>query len=235
VGSFSLVKEPPEAVDPRRLGLREQLQHARQLLVRDRNYGRFLVLTVCIVLTTYSAPFYAVYARRELHAVEGMVGTYVLGLTLATVVANLALGPVGDRRGSRLLVRVAALTSMLPALTALLVKRLPGIGLDSQMVFTVVFLFQGIHTTAGILGNNNYMLELSPSIERVLYISLTNGIVGLAWFALPLGGVVVDRFGFDALFTVSLAAGLVATLLSLSLKEPRAHMPAKAEAIADVA
>jgi hypothetical protein len=82
-------------------------------------------------------------------------------------------------------------------------------------------VFQAVYTTASVLGNGNYLLELSSSIERVLYIGLTSGIVGLTWFTLPLGGVIVDSFGFDTLFVISLVAGLIATIFSLTLEEPR--------------
>jgi hypothetical protein len=221
VGSFSLIIEPVEAVDTRRVSLGEHLRRASRLPVRDRNFARFLVLRVAIVVSTYSMPFYAVYARRVLHAPEDMVGTYVIALTVATMLANLVLGQIGDRRGNRLLVRLAAFTSMLPALTALLVARLPGVGLEPTFFYAAVFVFQGVHTTANVLGNGNYLLELSNSIERVLYIGLTSGIVGLTWFTLPLGGVIVDGLGFDFLFVISLVAGLIATIISLSLEEPR--------------
>ena len=221
VGAFSLIVEPAEAVDTRRVSLREHLGRASRLPLQDRNYGRFLVQRVAIVVSTYSLPFYAVYARRVLDAPDDMVGTYVIALTVATMLANLVLGQVGDRYGNRLLVRLAAFTAMLPALTALLVSRLPEVGLEPILLYAAVFVFQAVHTTASVLGNGNYLLELSTSIERVLYIGLTSGIVGLTWFTLPLGGVIVDSFGFDTLFVISLLAGLIATIFSLTLEEPR--------------
>ena len=210
-----------ERLGSRRVGLVEQLKRAWRLPLRDRNYGRFLILRVAIVISTYASPFYAVYARRALNAPEDMVGTYVLALTLATVLTNLVLGQVGDRLGNRLLVRLASFTAMLPALAALLVTRVPGIEADLTLVFGIVFLLQGLHVTASVLGNGNYLLELSSTIERVLYIGLTHGVVGLAWFTLPIGGVIVDGFGFEALFAVSAGAGLVSSILSLTLEEPR--------------
>ena len=228
VGSFSLIIEPAEAVEQRPAGLLGQLRRASRLPLRDRNYGRYLILRVAIVISTYASPFYAVYARRSLGAPEDMVGIYVLALTLASVLANLALGRISDRLGNRLLVRLASGTAMLPALAALLIARTPGIGIDTTVAFGIVFLLQGLHVTASVLGNSNYLLELSSSIERVLYIGLAHGIVGLAWFTLPIGGAIVDAYGFDLLFGISVGAGLVATLLSLTLEEPRKRRPATA-------
>jgi MFS family permease len=156
-----------------------------------------------------------------LGAPEDMVGVYLIGSTLAGVFSNLVLGRVGDRRGNRLLIRLAALGVTMPSAIALVIIRLPEMGLDKSLIFALVFLFQGLHATANSIGNNNYVLELVPSIERVLYISLAHGVVGLTLFASPLGGAIVDWLGFEPLFLFSLACGLIAAVLSLGLEEPR--------------
>jgi MFS family permease len=70
-------------------------------------------------------------------------------------------------------------------------------------------------------GSNNYLLELAPPIERAIYVGFANGVVGLALFASPLGGVIVDWLGFESLFLFSLACSLIAMILSLRLEEPR--------------
>jgi MFS family permease len=221
VGPFSLIKEPVERVNPQRVGLAGQLRRAIQLPIRDHNYSRYLAVRVAIVVANYALPFYAVYARRVLGAPEDMVGVYLIGSTLAGVFSNLVLGRVGDRRGNRLLIRLAALGVTMPSAIALVIIRLPEMGLDKSLIFALVFLFQGLHATANSIGNNNYVLELVPSIERVLYISLAHGVVGLTLFASPLGGAIVDWLGFEPLFLFSLACGLIAAVLSLGLEEPR--------------
>jgi MFS family permease len=223
---FSLIVEPAERVDPQRVGLGEQLRRVVRLPMRERNYSRYLAVRVAIVVANYALPFYAVYARRVLDAPEDMVGVYLIGSTLAGVFSNLVLGRAGDRRGNRLLIRLAALGVTLPSAIAWVIIHLPETGLEKSFMFVIVFLFQGLHTTANSIGNSNYVLELVPSIERVLYISLAHGVVGLALFASPLGGAIVDWLGFEPLFLFSLACGLIAVVLSLGLEEPRKRQTA---------
>jgi MFS family permease len=221
VGPFSLIAEPAEKVDRRRAGLGEQLRRAVRLLARDRNYSRYLQTRVAIVAANYALPFYAVYARRVLNAPENMVGVYLMGSTLASVLSNLVLGRVGDRYGNGLLVRLAALTAALPAAIALFFALLQKTALDMSLFFALVFVFRGLHATANSIGVHNYVLELVPSIERVLYVSFAHGVVGLALLVSPLGGAIVDWLGFKPLFLFSLACGLIAVLFSLGLGEPR--------------
>jgi len=222
VGTFSLIVEPPEQeVNPQRVGLGKQLRRAIRLPMRQRSYGCFLGLRLAVITANYALPFYAVYARRELRAPEEMVGTYLIGSTLAGVLSNLIWGHVGDRRGNRLLMRFVALTALLAPALALLINHLPGGGLDKSIIFTLVFVSVGAHQTVAFIGGGNYLLELAPAGERAMYIGFTNTTIGLAVFASPLGGAIVDWLGFDRLFLFSLACGLVAVLFALGLEEPR--------------
>jgi len=230
VVSFSLVVEPAEAVDTRRVALKEQFRRAVRLPVRDGNFGRYLATRVAIVTAALALPFYAVYARRVLDAPAETVGTYLIGMTLAGVLSNLAFARLSDRFGNRLVVRLAALMAMLVPATALLVAFAPGLGRARVTVFGLVFVLQGIQVSARVIGGTNYLLELTPSIERVLYIGVAHGVLGLVFFMSPLGAAIVDNLGFVPLFVVALAAGFVAILLSLTMEEPRQWLaPREAE------
>ena len=85
---------------------------------------------------------------RRTGALRGV--TVAVGL-IAGVRVSVGVGVgvlVGDRRGNRLLVRLAALGVTLPPIIALVVIHLPETGLDKSFMFALVFLFQGLHTTA---------------------------------------------------------------------------------------
>jgi hypothetical protein len=221
VGSFSLVSEPAEAVDPQPPGVREQLWRAVRLPVRDRNYRKYLALRVATAMANYAVPFYAVYARRALSAPENAVGTYLVVRTGTSVVSNLVLGRVADRFGSRRVARLAALTVALAPLTALVVAAFPGNAAQKGALLAVVFAVQGLHVGAQVIGSTNYVLELAPSIERVTYISVANGVAGLAVLSSPLGGAIADQLGFVPLFVLALVCGAVAVWMAWGLQEPR--------------
>jgi MFS family permease len=219
--TFSLVIEPSEAVDSRRVPLKVQFWRALRLPIRDANFGRYLGTRVAIVAASLALPFYAVYARRVLQAPDETVGIYLMGMTLAGVVSNLAFARLSDRWGNRLVVRLAALTALLVPATALLVAFSPGLGTARVTVFGLVFVLQGIQVSARVIGGTNYLLELTPSIERVLYIGVAHGVLGVVFFMSPLGAAIVDTLGFVPLFLVALTAGLVSILISIKLEEPR--------------
>lgn len=221
VGSFSLVKEPQGTIDARRYSLREQVRRAGRLPSRDRSYSRYLRLRVAMVAAGYALPFFAVYARRELDAPQDMVGVYLICSTLAGVVFNTVSGRLGDRYGNLLVLRLAALTAALPALVALAVALLPGTNPNRSLAFGLVFVAQGLHIAARSIGSINYVFELAPPVERPIFVGFANGVVGLAVFASPLGGIIVNWVGFEALFVFALLCALLAVHFSLGLDEPR--------------
>jgi len=225
VVSFSLVIEPPEKVDPQPVGLSEQLRRAVRLPAQHRSYGRYLVLRLIVIAATYALPFYAVYARRVLNAPEDMVGIYLIGSTLASVLSNLIWSRISDRKGNRLLMRLVALTALLPPAVALSIAHLSEGTIDKSLLFTLVFVLSGAHQTASFIGSSNYLLELAPPGKRALYLGFSNTIIGVAIFMSPLSGAIVDLLGFEPLFLFSLACSLVAIVFSLGLEEPRDSLP----------
>lgn len=224
VGTFSLVVEPDRPVDARGGTPARPLTDAVRRALRESNYRRYLGFRAALAVASYSLPFYAVYARRRLSVSGDRLGTYLMGSTLAGAVSNLLLGGMADRYGNRLLVRLAALTALLPPTAALVLPHLTRPPLDQSGPFTSIFVFQGLHAAAHSIGSNNYLLEMGSSNERVTYVSFAHSVVGLALLGSPLGGAIVDWTGFEPLFVISLVSALAAVILSLGLRELRENL-----------
>jgi MFS family permease len=221
VGTFSMIREPTEQVETAPVGLSAQLGRIMRLPKQDSSYRRYLVVRLLIAAASTAIPFYAVYARRVLNVREDMVGTYLIWLSVSNTVSNFVSGQLGDRRGNRALTRLAAVTvAMLPCL-ALLVGRIFMDGFSTSLIYVSVFMLMGLHRAAIIIGGSNYVLDLAPPAQRPMYVGLSNGLAGLALFLSPLGGVLVDQFGFEILFIAAAVCGLLAAGLSLGLVEPR--------------
>jgi MFS family permease len=201
--------------------LGEQLGRALKLATQDRSFGRFLVVRVLIAIAACVLPFYTVYAKRVLEVPEDTVGTYLIAFAGASTISNLVAGQLADRHGNRLLMRLAAATSAALPLFALLVAALARNGLNGTLAYATVFIMVGTHRATIVIGGSNYTLDIAPAALRPTYVGLSYGVTGLALFLSPLAGVLVDWLGFDVLFGLAAACGVVATALSLRLVEPR--------------
>jgi MFS family permease len=221
IGSFCRIEEPAAEVNPERLGIIQQFRRALSLARVDGDYARYLGVRMLIAVTGFATPFYTVFARRRLAAAKDMVGIYIMAMTLSALIANLICGAIGDRYGNRWLVRLMAMLSLLPPLLAIWLPRAPSVGMAQAILFTLVFVFYGLQTSADVIGSYNYVMELAPTAERAIYIGFANGVAGLVFFMSPVAGAMVDRFGFTPLFVFTASCAIIAWYLSLGLHEPR--------------
>ena len=105
--AFIFVVEPPGEVGNEVSNLTAHLGRAAHLMRGDRNFRLFLTARVAIMAAQMAAPFFAVYASRELGAGAEMVSVYLASNTAASLVSNLMWSRLSDRRGNRAVLRLA--------------------------------------------------------------------------------------------------------------------------------
>lgn len=225
MGCFILTVEPLEPVNEERITLGRQFRRALDLPRRDSNYRRFLTMRLLLMGAEIATPFYIVYAKRALSVPVSMVGVYLMGTTLASFASNLLWGRISDRQGNKLLLILSSALGLLMPLTALSVGPLadlwPGLGEFAPGLFALVFVLSGGYKSGTMIGNLNFLLEITPPDDRPIYIGFTNTILGIALLASSVGGLIVDMAGFTVLFSLALAFYAVALFLTLRLQEPR--------------
>jgi len=133
-------------------------------------------MRLCLMVAQVSTPFYIVYARRAFQVPASMLGVYQTGLTLASVVSNLAWGRISDQWGNRRLVRISNLVGMAMPVAALamgpLERIMPSLNEVIPYLFAAIFVLLGSYRTGTAIGNVNYLLDIAPAENRPLYIGL---------------------------------------------------------------
>lgn len=220
---FTQVVEPVEPVHEGEVALLQQFGRALKIVENDARYRQFLFLRLCLMATQMATPFYILYARDRLGIPEGMVGLYLSTMTVVGVGSNLVWSHISDRRSNKLLIQIASILGLSVPLLALLIPHLSGLFSPESLgyLFSFVFVFLGSHTAGAGIGNINFLLEISPTAERPIYLGFTNTLLGMALLASAVGGVIVEVAGFGILFSLTLAFYALATGLSLTLRDPR--------------
>jgi len=219
--AFARIDEPIEPVSQERIGVSAQIQRAGRLPRQDPTYGRFLSARLLMVIADMAVPFYVVFAKESLGAPPALVGVYLATTTLSALLANLWAARASDRQGNRQLLVVACVVGVASPALALVFDWVRG----PALFFAVVFALNGVYNTAAWVAHTNFLLEISPPGERPIYVGTANTLVGVAILASSGGGALVDWLGFGALFALALAALLVATAITLSIREPRLEQP----------
>lgn len=215
--AFARIDEPLEPVTHERVGVSAQIQRASRLPRQNPNYGRFLSARLLMAVGDMAVPFYVVFAKESLAAPPALVGVYLATTTLAALLANLWAAHASDRRGNRQLLVVACVVGLTSPAVALLFNWWRG----PALLFSIVFALNGVYNTAAWVAHFNFLLEVSPPGDRPIYVGTANTLVGVAVLASSGGGALVDWLGFGALFGLALAALLAATVITVSIREPR--------------
>ncbi len=161
------------------------------------------------------APFYVVYAQRNLGMDPGMIGIYLSAQMAGAAASNLLWGWLGDRYGNK---PVVVGTALAGGLASLLAQLTPA---GAPQLFTLVFVLLGAAMSGLRLGHPNLLLEMAPAHIRPTCVALQNTLVAPV-VLLPLAvGVAVQFVSYQVLLTAGVAVMALAMLLALRLRDPR--------------
>jgi len=228
--SWAIVREPPSpvhgAADVRMLDrVIAQFRRGLELLREDALFRRYVLVRLALTGGSWAAPFYIVYAERELGIEASMLGFYLGARTVASIGSNLIWGRVSDTLGNRKLLVLTNVVGVVPPLLALLIgtanRSLPDASGWLGYAFATVFLIAGAFSSGSGIGITNYLLDLAPDAQRPMYLAFANTLFGLARFTEMASGLIVDGVGFGVLLAISAVFSAVALALSLVMAEPR--------------
>jgi MFS family permease len=136
---------------------------------------------------------------------------------IGTAVFSLFMGPLADRFGNRLVLRIVMLAIAAMPPVAIGLSYWDGWG---QFLYPGVFMFIGL-TPVGFKTIGNFTLELSPADEHPRYLSTLGLCFAVPLFASPLLGWIVEATSFEAVFFTISAVIFLGWLLTFGMSEPR--------------
>jgi hypothetical protein len=188
----------------------------RQLL-QDTRYRRFLLFRMLLSSTAAIDPFLFLYAITRLGAPITKIGDYVVLGVLGWILSAPVWFWVERRSSARTLLQSAAVVRLIAPAVALAMPPLAAIGLIRERLpdattlttaYGAAFFVVGAALAAQSRGNYDYLAALAPHPVLPAYTGLTNAILAIVAFSPVLGGILIERFGYEALFGVAAAVGL---------------------------
>ncbi|MFZ1946121.1 MAG: MFS transporter [bacterium] len=219
VVSFAVVREPEGPVRETRMPFMQFLRKGPFLLKNVRSYRMLLVVRIFLGVWGMALPFYVIFAQDRFPLGLGNVGV-LLSLQMAgAFLSNILWGYLSNHVGNKIvLVSVSALSIVCPVATLATSAWVP---LGGLAAFGAIFFLIGASWSGISLGYTNYMLDVSPAEERPTYLGFMNTFLSPVLLLGAVGGIVVDRASYGALFGIALAAACGALLAALQLEEPR--------------
>jgi Na+/melibiose symporter-like transporter len=220
-----LITEPPDHETHPQVSFFTQVSRALPLVRADRNYRRFLVLRVALLLASSASPFFAVYVQQQLGGPPEMVGIYLAVVTASGLVSNMVLGRFSMRLGNRRVLAVSAALGLVMSSGVLslawLARPLGLPGLAAALCLLPVYVLMAARDAGIGVASHSLLLDIAPAAERSLYLGFTNSILGVILFSTGLSGVVVEHWGFVVLVALTLAAYALALWAALRMQDAR--------------
>jgi MFS family permease len=142
---------------------------------------------------------------------------WVVVQNIGTGLFSVPAGPLADRFGNRLVLRIGLLVIAAAPLLAMMVFVS---GSPVRWIFNLVFFCVGV-TPVVLRTFQNFALELSQPQDHPRYLSTISLVIAAPIVLSPLAGWLIDRLGYTPVFLSVAAAVVVGWLGTFGLREPR--------------
>lgn len=195
--------------------LPQNFRSLKDIIKTDVNFRHFSLSRMFLAMGVMGGAFYTVHALENLQVSNAMIARYNAVFLVTQALSNFIWGPLGDRNGHKIVLLLGCIALIFSNVIALLST--------SSTSFFLAFALFGMYWSAIWVGGIAILLDFGSQELRSVYIGLGFFISTFPSFLTPiLGGKIADYFGYHKVFWVSFVINLVAFVLLLKLKEPRA-------------
>ncbi len=213
-----LLAEAPDDYQQPRTRIRQRFVDAWLTVHGDARFRRLAIVAALFGSSLMLFPHYQALARGQRMGIGlQQIMWWLIVQNVGTAISSLAAGPLADRRGNRLVLRVTLLALCGAPISALWLSH---VGSPGQPYFPLVFLLVGL-TPVIMRMIHNYTLEMSPPKDHPRYLSTISLCMAAPMFLSPLVGVLIEWCGFDIVFCAITALPLIGWVMTFGLHEPR--------------
>lgn len=204
-------------------------------VVADRLLWRYVVVRFLLTSSAALDPFLFLFVVTRLGMPISSIGQCVIAGVLGWVVSSPIWFWLLTRNGPKALLQGASVLRLVSPVVALILPQLnslpAGISVSSMQDvsrYAVLLAFSSIGASlaAQVISHPGYIARLASPLHSSSISGVSLGAVVLASFAPVVGGVVIQRYGYETLFAAVIIVGLGAvfasgTLIGTPRSEPR--------------
>lgn len=216
-GAYALISESPGATEGGGNGFREALSQL-SLLKTDAPFRLFVIARTGFLATALATPFYVAIAQDRTGADLAGLGGFLFASAAASALGGAVWGRLADRSSRWVLIASGLVAALAAAL--ILIPLTAGLDLANRpelfiaAVFVLSLAHQGVRK-----GRSTYVVDLGSEETRAAYTAVSNTTIGVLLLAAGAAtGVIYQIFGEAIVWVLGLTA-LLASALSLRLKE----------------
>lgn len=192
---------------------------AYNTIVEDRNFRKLAFVGALFGTSFMLFPHYQSLGLQSMKLELTSLMWWVVIQNIGTGLFSLPVGWIADRKGNRLVLRIAMLAIVAAPTSAIILLHAGAVGMQ---LYHFVFVLVGL-TPVVLRTLQNYTLEVADPEDHPRYLSTLSLCSALPMFLSPLAGYCVDLLGFEVVFLGIAGLILIGWLLTFGLQEPRHH------------
>jgi len=209
------VKEPTEKVYKNQLPFKDFLKKAFLVVKKNKNYKKFIIVEILAGAGGLALPFYILYLKNILGISLGTIGILLSAQMLGSVLSNVLWAHLSDFVGNKKVIQISTFAGLMVPVVALMTQ------FKNELLYLLLFATIGFFIAGRTIGKTNYLLDIAPSRDRPIYISLTGTLLFPVSLFPLIGGLIIQYVSYNTLFVITGIPILLGFLLSFNLKEPR--------------
>jgi MFS family permease len=213
--ALSLTREPAVYSNKPAVSQLEYLRSLPEIIRRDRNFLKYLLVQIVFSLSGMATGFLMVYAAKTWNLPDWQAGGFIVAMQIGQALANLFFGFLADHKGHKLSLELSFSLSILSLVLAILAP--------DPIWFFPVFFLRGAVTAGTLISGISIVYEFTGAEDRPTYIGLANTIPGVAGsLASLIGGLLAGALSYPWMFVLSAIIGATSLgLLRFGVREPR--------------
>ena len=190
-------------------------ERVKKIMREQKNFRNYLISRGLAYMGSMAYGFVAVYVIHLYKLPDTYAAIFTTILFASGTIGYIFFGGVGDRIGHK---RVIIISNLIWIGGIALLILMPSF----SWVY-VVFALMSISSTGGMVGDFSIAMEFGSESERPTYIGMTKTLTGPVVLFAPLAaGVIVNLWGYNTMFIVSLIFSIIAiAMLWMNVKDPR--------------
>ena len=214
---FLLLTDEPEIKNEQVVSQDEQSiwRTTVEVFAKDKNFGMYLFARTFNYIGIMAHGFIAIYAIWQFNLNPAYSAVFTAILFGTSILGYPFWGIVGDKIGHKQVILFSGFIWVI-ALILLIVA-------PSVLIINISFALLGFSRTGNELGDLNIAMEFGEEEQRATYIGIARTLTGPAMLIAPLiGGGIIQWFGYQAVFIVSLVFSIISQFLLWGwVTEPR--------------
>jgi len=219
--SWLFVAEPAEPVAERRPTWPEYGQQLASILRGSSAFRRLLTVRLLSGFNGLALGFFALFGINHLGFAPSTLGLFAMVQTVSGILAGLWFARVSERSGNHRIVQIATLISFTGPLVGLVFLVSPEFLWRPLYGWTFVSI--GVFQTAQFVGFASLNVDLAPPGQRSTYVGLFNTLSSLVIIWPAVGGWLLERTSYGALFSLTTGCLIVAHVASWFLPSAPAN------------